>query len=67
MAADMANLKNWRFHVDFDGIAWATFDVQGQSQNTLGREPLTEHDVCRGCSVGSRVFSNCTASALVKA
>ena len=38
MAADIANLKNWRFHIDLEGIAWATIDVQGQSQNTLGRE-----------------------------
>ena len=42
MAADMANLKNWRFQIDLEGIAWATIDVQGQSQNTLGREPVEE-------------------------
>ena len=42
MAADIANLKDWRFEVDFTGVAWATFDVQGQSQNTLGRGPLEE-------------------------
>ena len=42
MAADIANLKHWRFHTDFEGIAWAVIDVQGQSQNTLGREPVEE-------------------------
>jgi 3-hydroxyacyl-CoA dehydrogenase/enoyl-CoA hydratase/3-hydroxybutyryl-CoA epimerase len=42
MAADIANLKDWRFEVDFEGVAWATLDVQGQSQNTLGRGPLEE-------------------------
>jgi 3-hydroxyacyl-CoA dehydrogenase/enoyl-CoA hydratase/3-hydroxybutyryl-CoA epimerase len=42
MAADTANLKNWRFQIDLEGIAWATIDVQGQSQNTLGREPVEE-------------------------
>ncbi len=42
MAADLANLKNWRFQIDLEGIAWATFDVLGQSQNTLGREQLAE-------------------------
>ena len=42
MAADIANLKHWRFHTDFEGIAWAVINVQGQSQNTLGREPVEE-------------------------
>ena len=42
MAADIANLKNWRFQIDLEGLAWATIDVQGQSQNTLGREPVEE-------------------------
>ena len=42
MAADIANLKNWRFQIDLEGIAWAIIDVQGQSQNTLGREPVEE-------------------------
>ncbi len=42
MAADASNLKHWHFNIDFEGIAWAIIDVQGQSQNTLGREPVEE-------------------------
>ena len=44
MAADVANLKNWQFHIDFEQIAWATLDVKGQSQNTLGRATVEELD-----------------------
>ncbi|MBI4724495.1 MAG: enoyl-CoA hydratase/isomerase family protein, partial [Rhodomicrobium sp.] len=39
---DVASLKHWRFHIDFEGIAWAVIDVEGQSQNTLGRESVEE-------------------------
>ncbi|MGO9983307.1 MAG: 3-hydroxyacyl-CoA dehydrogenase NAD-binding domain-containing protein [Rhodomicrobium sp.] len=42
MVADVANLKHWQFHIDFEEIAWAVLDVQGQSQNTLGREAVEE-------------------------
>ncbi|MGO9868698.1 MAG: enoyl-CoA hydratase-related protein, partial [Rhodomicrobium sp.] len=42
MVADIANLKHWRFHIGFEEIAWAVIDVQGQSQNTLGREAVEE-------------------------
>ena len=44
MAADVASLKNWRFHIDLEQIAWAVLDVKGQAQNTLGREALEELD-----------------------
>ncbi len=44
MAADVANLKNWQFHIDLEQIAWAIIDVKGQSQNTLGRESIEELD-----------------------
>ena len=44
MAADVANLKNWQFHIDFEQIAWATLDVKGQAQNTLGRATVEELD-----------------------
>ncbi len=36
------NLKDWRFSVDFEGIAWAIFDREGSSANTLGRRPIEE-------------------------
>ncbi len=42
MTLDMATLKDWRFSIDEQGIAWAVFDRQGESQNALGRRPLEE-------------------------
>ncbi len=44
MSADIANLKNWHYSVDLEQIAWATLDVQGQTQNTLGRAAFEELD-----------------------
>jgi 3-hydroxyacyl-CoA dehydrogenase/enoyl-CoA hydratase/3-hydroxybutyryl-CoA epimerase len=44
MAADIANLKNWQYHIDLEQIAWATLDVKGQTQNTLGRAAIEELD-----------------------
>jgi len=35
-------LKDWRFSVDHEGIAWAVFDREGESANSLGRRPLEE-------------------------
>lgn len=40
--ADIANLKDWRYEVDFEGIAWAVFDREGESMNTLGQRPFEE-------------------------
>ncbi|MEZ5819001.1 MAG: 3-hydroxyacyl-CoA dehydrogenase NAD-binding domain-containing protein [Hyphomicrobiaceae bacterium] len=42
MTIDLATLKDWRFSVDEQGIAWAVFDREGESQNALGRRPLEE-------------------------
>ncbi len=42
MAANAGNLKHWHFQIDFEGIAWAVIDVEGQSQNTLGRAQFEE-------------------------
>jgi 3-hydroxyacyl-CoA dehydrogenase/enoyl-CoA hydratase/3-hydroxybutyryl-CoA epimerase len=42
MTLDPKTLKDWRFSVDGQGIATATFDREGQSQNALGRRPLEE-------------------------
>ena len=44
MSADIANLKNWHYSVDLEQIAWATLDVKGQTQNTLGRAAFEELD-----------------------
>lgn len=42
MADDTAQLKDWRFSVDGEGIAWAIFDREGESANSLGRRPIEE-------------------------
>ncbi len=39
---ETAALKDWRFSIDEQGIAWAVFDREGESQNSLGRRPLEE-------------------------
>jgi len=44
MAANAGNLKHWHFQIDFEQIAWAVIDVEGQSQNTLGRAQFEELD-----------------------
>ena len=33
---DMNALRDWRFSIDMQGIAWAVFDREGESQNSLG-------------------------------
>ena len=38
----LPDLHDWRFTVDFEGIAWATFDRQGESMNSLGRRSTEE-------------------------
>ena len=40
--ADVNALRDWRFSVDLQGIAWAVFEREGESQNSLGRRPLEE-------------------------
>ncbi len=42
MTTDLTTLKDWRYSVDMEGIAWATFDREGESANALGRRPLEE-------------------------
>jgi len=42
MATTLPNLQDWRFSVDFEGIAWAVIDRQGESMNSLGRRPTEE-------------------------
>lgn len=38
----LPDLKDWHFSVDQWGIAWAAFDREDESQNSLGRRPLEE-------------------------
>jgi 3-hydroxyacyl-CoA dehydrogenase/enoyl-CoA hydratase/3-hydroxybutyryl-CoA epimerase len=55
MAANPGNLKHWHFHIDAEGIAWAVFDVEGQSQNTLGRAQFEELEaIVRAVEEGAR-------------
>ena len=42
MSENTAHLKDWRFSVDGEGIAWAIFDREGESANSLGRRPIEE-------------------------
>ncbi len=39
-----AHLKDWRFSIDGENIAWAVFDREGESANSLGRRPIEELD-----------------------
>jgi 3-hydroxyacyl-CoA dehydrogenase / enoyl-CoA hydratase / 3-hydroxybutyryl-CoA epimerase len=39
-----AGTRHWRRETDGDGLAWLTFDKQGQSTNTFSREALAELD-----------------------
>src|SRR5688500_14754236 len=34
--------KHWRWEYDREGLAWLTFDKQGESANTFSREALEE-------------------------
>ncbi len=34
--------KDWKYWVDHEGIAWASFDREGESANSLGRRPIEE-------------------------
>ena len=38
----LSDLKDWRLMLDQEGIAWATFDREGESANALGRRPIEE-------------------------
>jgi 3-hydroxyacyl-CoA dehydrogenase / enoyl-CoA hydratase / 3-hydroxybutyryl-CoA epimerase len=39
---DVNELRDWRFSVDVQGIAWAIFDREGESQNSFSRRALEE-------------------------
>jgi 3-hydroxyacyl-CoA dehydrogenase/enoyl-CoA hydratase/3-hydroxybutyryl-CoA epimerase len=39
---DVNALRDWRFSIDLQGIAWAVFDREGESQNSLSRRALEE-------------------------
>jgi 3-hydroxyacyl-CoA dehydrogenase/enoyl-CoA hydratase/3-hydroxybutyryl-CoA epimerase len=36
------DLRDWRYRIDGEKIAWAVFDREGESANSLGKRPLEE-------------------------
>jgi 3-hydroxyacyl-CoA dehydrogenase / enoyl-CoA hydratase / 3-hydroxybutyryl-CoA epimerase len=42
MTQDTTQLKDWRFSIDGEGIAWAIFNREGESANSLGKRPIEE-------------------------
>ncbi|MBA2124849.1 3-hydroxyacyl-CoA dehydrogenase [Hyphomicrobium methylovorum] len=42
MTETTALLHDWRFSIDGENIAWAKFDREGESANSLGRRPIEE-------------------------
>src|SRR5262249_61497394 len=42
MATTLPDLQDWRFSIEFEGIAWAIIDRKGESMNSLGRRPTEE-------------------------
>src|SRR5665809_4022 len=42
MATTLPDLQDWRFTIDFEGIAWAVIDREGESMNSLGRRATEE-------------------------
>ena len=41
-AGRLADLKDWRYDIDVEKIAWAIFDRADESVNSLGQRPLEE-------------------------
>ena len=39
---ELNQLRDWKYSLDREGIAWAIFDREGESANALGRRPLEE-------------------------
>jgi len=39
---EIPDLHDWRLEVDFEGLAWAIFDREGESANTLGARAFEE-------------------------
>jgi 3-hydroxyacyl-CoA dehydrogenase/enoyl-CoA hydratase/3-hydroxybutyryl-CoA epimerase len=42
MTSTRPDLKDWRLSVDYEGIAWAVIDREGESMNSLGRRATEE-------------------------
>jgi 3-hydroxyacyl-CoA dehydrogenase / enoyl-CoA hydratase / 3-hydroxybutyryl-CoA epimerase len=42
MTTALPTLHDWRLNVDYEDIAWAVIDREGESMNSLGRRPTEE-------------------------
>src|SRR5918996_4966005 len=42
MSTILPDLQDWRFTIDFEGIAWAVIDRKGENMNSLGRRTTEE-------------------------
>jgi len=42
MPTTLPELQDWRFTVDYEGIAWAVIDRKGENMNSLGRRTTEE-------------------------
>ena len=42
MPISLPDLKDWTFSIDFEGVAWAVIDREGESMNALGRRATEE-------------------------
>ncbi len=42
MSTDIADLKDWRFEIDVEKIAWAIIDREGESMNSLSTRSMEE-------------------------
>jgi 3-hydroxyacyl-CoA dehydrogenase/enoyl-CoA hydratase/3-hydroxybutyryl-CoA epimerase len=47
-------LKHWRWELDRQGLAWLTFDKQGESTNTFSREALEELGAALGAIAAAK-------------
>ncbi len=55
MTVGIDALKDWRYAIDIERIAWAIFDREGESANALGRRPLEELGaIVEAVEVGAR-------------
>ena len=60
MTQAVTHLKDWRYSVDGEGIAWAIFDREGESANSLGRRPIEElQAIVETVEAGARDKSVC--------
>jgi len=46
--------KRWRWELDRQGLAWLTFDKQGESTNTFSREALEELGTALGAIAAAK-------------